>query len=314
MKNIQSTADKLKGIIPPMVTPLRESGELDLDGLAGLVEHILAGGVHGLFILGTTGEGPNLPYSVRYDVVRAVCAQVSKRVPVYVGITDTIPAESIALSQFAYEQGADAVVAAAPYYLPMAQSELLDYVERLVRQLPLPLVLYNIPTCTKIQIEPQTARRLAELPGVIGLKDSSADMRYFQMLKWTFRDRPDFKILMGTEELLAESLLLGADGGISGGANLFPRLYVELYEAALAADLRKVQRLHRLVMIVSTTIYSQGQSASSVLKGIKCALKMMGICGDAVAEPLRRFEGIQQDRIRTALAELQKLCADADGS
>lgn len=307
------TAEKLRGIIPPMVTPLRGPGELDREGLERLIEHILAGGVHGLFIMGTTGEGPSLPHSVRYELVRAVCAQVKKRVPVYVGITDTIPAESIALSRFACEQGADAVVAAAPYYLPMAQSELLDYVEWLVGQVPLPLVLYNIPTCTHIRIEPETVRRMADLPGVIGLKDSSADMRYFQVLREMFCDRPDFKILMGTEELLAESLLLGAAGGISGGANLFPRLYVDLYEAALAADLYEVRRLHRIVMTVSATIYNEGQSASSVLKGIKCALQIMGICRDTAAEPLRSFQGPVRKKIQAALAELQKVCSSEDG-
>lgn len=311
MKNAQNTAEMLRGIIPPVITPLRSPDEIDAGGLDRLVEHILAGGVHGLFLLGTTGEGPYLPDPLRRELVRRVCRQVGGRVPIYVGITHTVFSESIALAEFARQQGAQAVVAAPPYYLPLSQSELLDYVEKFLSRLPLPLVLYNIPFCTKIQMQPQTVRRLAELPGVIGLKDSSGDMRYFHTLKQTLRDRPDFRILMGTEELLAESLLLGADGGVSGGANLFPRLYVDLYQAALAADLETVRRLHQAVLKISEAIYSVEPAASGVLKGIKCALHLLGICSETAADPFGCFQEPQRERIRAALTALQKLCPSA---
>src|SRR5215470_3994533 len=108
----------LTGIIPPMVTPLRSRDELDVPGLERLIEHILSGGVSGLFILGTTGEGPSLSYRLRRELVERVCKQNKKRVPILVGITDTSFVESVSLARHSADCGADAVVAAPPYYMP----------------------------------------------------------------------------------------------------------------------------------------------------------------------------------------------------
>ena len=284
----------LNGIIPPMVTPLCGQNEIDMAGLERLVEHIIGGGVHGLFILGTTGEAPDLSYQVRYDLVKAVCKQVKKRVPVFVGITDTAFSESVKLANHAAQQGADAVVVAPPYYLSVAQPELVEYMEHLAQQLPLPAVLYNMPGCTKVMIGIQTVRQIAEIPGVIGIKDSSGDVFYFHKLKRALNDKPDFHILIGPEEMLAETVLLGANGGVCGGANLFPRLYVELYKAAAAGNIEKVKKLHKIVIEISSTIYSVGQYSSSIIKGIKCGLSLMGICDDFLAEPFHRFRDPQR--------------------
>src|SRR4051812_22625373 len=131
----------LTGIIPPMITPLRGRDELDVAGLERLIEHILAGGVNGLFILGTTGEGPSLSYRLRGELIERVCKQVRQRVPILVGITDTSFAESVTGPRGAGEPGADALVVPPPYYLPEAQPELQEYLEHLVPQLPLPLYL-----------------------------------------------------------------------------------------------------------------------------------------------------------------------------
>ncbi len=284
----------LNGIIPPMVTPLSGQNELDIPGLERLVEHIIDGGVHGLFILGTTGEAPDLSYEVRYNLVKHVCKQVNKRVPVFVGITDTAFSESVKLANYASEHGADAVVVAPPYYLSVAQPELIEYMEHLAGQLPLPIVLYNMPGCTKVMIGIQTVREIAEIPGVIGIKDSSGDVFYFHKLKRMLLDRPDFHILIGPEEMLAETVLLGANGGVCGGANLFPKLYVDLYNAAAAGDIERVKKLHRIVIEISSTIYSVGQHSSSIIKGIKCGLSLMGICDDFLAEPFHRFRDPQR--------------------
>src|SRR5271169_3766297 len=135
----------LTGIIPPMVTPLRDRDGLDFAGLEKLIEHILAGGVNGLFILGTTGEGPGLSYRLRRELIERVCKQVRQRVPVLVGITDTAFVESVNVARAAADFGADAVVAAPPYYLPEAPPELQEYLDHLVAELPLPLFLYNMP-------------------------------------------------------------------------------------------------------------------------------------------------------------------------
>ncbi|MFA5865410.1 MAG: dihydrodipicolinate synthase family protein [Phycisphaerae bacterium] len=292
------------GIIPPMVTPLLDKDRLDVEGLERLIHHILDGGVHGLFVLGTTGEAPSLSYRLRRELIDHTCRQVAGRVPVLVGITDTSFEESVNLARHAANAGAQAVVLAPPYYFPAGQPELLEYLEHMVPQLTLPLFLYNMPSHTKLFFEPETVRKAAEISNVIGLKDSSANMIYFHQLQLLFEKCPKFSLLVGPEELLAETLLLGGHGGVCGGANLFPRLYVDLYESALRHDLEKVVALHRKVMRIRATIYSVGKYGSSFLKGIKCALSCCGICNDFMAEPFHRFRDEERTQIKKYLQEL----------
>ena len=294
----------LRGIIPPIITPLLGRDELDAAGLERLIEHMLAGGVHGLFVLGTTGEAPSLSYRLRRELIERVCRQVADRVPVLVGITDTAFVEAGNLSRFAAEAGARALVLAPPYYYPNSQPELLEYIRRITPELPLPLFLYNMPTHTKTVFEVDSLRRLADIPNIAGIKDSSADMIYFHRLIGILPARPDWSLLIGPEELLAESLLLGGHGGVCGGANLCPRLYVDLYEAAAARQLDRATALHAQVMRISTTLYRVGRHGSAFIKGLKCALSVLGICDDFLAEPFHRFREEERQQVRTSLASL----------
>ncbi len=229
-------APAFHGIIPPLVTPLDEQGQIDLVGLERLVERLIASGVHGLFVLGTTGEGPSLPQYAQQQVVAAVCDQVTGRLPVFVGITNTVWAHSIEIADAAYAAGAAAVVVAPPYYLPLTQSELISYIERLAERSPLPIMLYNMPGCCKTWFDVDTVRQLSSLPTVVGLKDSSGDLDYLQRVTRSVTSRPDFALFVGPEEILVSAMRLGAHGGVHGGANLFPRLYVQTYSAAACGD------------------------------------------------------------------------------
>jgi 4-hydroxy-tetrahydrodipicolinate synthase len=287
-----------------MVTPLRARDELDAAGLERLIERVLGGGVSGLFILGTTGEGPSLGYRLRREVIDRTCRQVNRRAPVLVGITDTAFEESVNLARHAAEAGAAAVVVAPPYYLPEGQPELLEYLDHLLPELPLPLVLYNMPALTKVSFELDTLRRAMEQPRIVGLKDSSGNMIYFHRAVGLLKARPDWTLLIGPEELLADAVLAGGHGGVSGGANLFPRLYVRLYEAARAGDVDRARELHTLVLRVSGSLYSVGRHPSSVIKGLKCALACLGVCDDFMAEPFHRFRAEEHARIQQQLAAL----------
>jgi dihydrodipicolinate synthase/N-acetylneuraminate lyase len=287
-----------------MVTPLRGRDELDLAGLDRLIEHILQGGVSGLFILGTTGEGPSLSYRLRRELIELTCRQVRGRVPVLVGITDTAFVESVSLARHAAAVGADALVLAPPYYLPEGQPELEEYLDHLVAELPLPLFLYNMPTLTKVQYEAAAIRRAMDNPRVVGLKDSSNNMRYFQDAVGLLKHRPDWSLLVGPEELLADAVLAGGHGGVPGGANVFPELYVQLCDAARAGDSHRSRQLQAQVMQVSNSLYRIGHHASSIIKGIKCALSCMGVCDDFMAEPFHRFRAEERARVQCRLAEL----------
>lgn len=289
-----------QGIITPLVTPLTGRDTLDVAGLERLVEHVIAGGVSGIFILGTTGEGPSLGYRLRRELIERTCALVRRRVRVLVGITDTAFVESVGIARCAADAGADAVVLAPPYYLPEAQPELQEYLACLVPELPLPLFLYNMPSLTKVQYELETLRRAMDNPRIIGLKDSSGNMTYFHHAIGLLKYRPDWSLLIGPEELLADAVFAGGHGGVSGGANLFPKLYVGLYSAARDGNIALARQLHAQVMRVGD-LYRIGRHSSAIIKGIKCALSLQGICDDCMAEPFQRFREPERARIQQLL-------------
>jgi 4-hydroxy-tetrahydrodipicolinate synthase len=294
----------LRGVIPPMVTPLADRNTLDEAALERLVEHILAGGVHGLFVLGTTGEAPGLSEQTKRLVVERTLQQVSGRVSVLVGVTDTSLEDALALSRHAAECGADALVIAPPPYFPVHQDDLQRYFAAFAEEAPLPVMLYNIPSHAKNAIAYETVETLIDLPNVVGLKDSAGDMLQYNRFITLFSDRPDLSLLMGPEELLAESVLMGGHGGICGGANLVPSLYVELYEAALTGDLQAVHKLQQRVLRLSETLYRVGPPPSGYLTGLKCALSWLGICSDRLAEP---YHALPAERRRVVQQHLDDL-------
>lgn len=301
----------LRGIIPPLLTPLSGPDQLDVPGLERLVEHVLAGGVHGLFVLGTTGEGPGLSYDVRHELVERVCRQTARRVPVLVGITDTVFAESLRLAEHAEDAGAQAVVLSSPYYFPLGQADLRRHVASVASQAPLPVFLYNMPSHTKTVFELDTLRAALELPNVIGLKDSGGNMQYFHQARLLAAGRPDWSVLIGPEELLAEALLLGGHGGVSGGANLAPRLYVELYEAAVCGEVSQARALQEKVWEISRNLYALGAQHGSWLKGLKCAVACLDICDDYLCEPFHRFEGLERELVKQRLMDMGLLASRA---
>ncbi|MHC4872396.1 MAG: dihydrodipicolinate synthase family protein [Planctomycetota bacterium] len=294
----------LRGVVPPIITPLSDENTLDADGLTRLIDHILGGGVHGLFLLGTTGEGPSLSVQLKYEMVSESCKRINGRVPVLVGITDTSFSESIRLAEHAASCGVDAVVLAPPYYFPAGQPELLEYLEHLAPRLPLPLFLYNMPAMTKVDICVDTVRKASEIDGIVGFKDSSGNMiRYHEYIK-AMRDKPDFSLLVGPEELLGESVLFGGFGGVSGGANIRPALFVKMYDAAVAGDLEAMKTLHREIFDLRE-LYSIGNYSSTFIKGVKCALNLMGICSDFMAEPFHAFRDTERARVKAILEKLK---------
>lgn len=294
---------KLKGIVPPVITPLTEDGQIDCIGLKTLLEHILDGGVHGLFILGTTGEGPALGYELQKKMIGETCALVGGRVPILVGISAAAMNDSVKLAQIARDSGACAAVAAPPCYFSLGEPELIDYYETLARKIPLPLYLYNMPAMTKVCLKPSTVIHLANVPGIIGYKDSSGSMPDLHEVILGLRGRDDFSIFVGPEELLGEAVLFGADGGVTGGANLNPRLFVSMYEAAVRGDIPEMRRLQGQIY-QQRKLYSIGHHQSSIVKGIKCALSIKKICSDYLAEPFNHFEEKEKNEVRKILDTL----------
>ncbi|RIK78088.1 MAG: dihydrodipicolinate synthase family protein [Planctomycetota bacterium] len=293
----------IHGIIVPLASPLTAADRLDESALEKLVDHVIAGGVDGLFLLGTCGEGVSLSHRLQRQLVERVCRQAAGRVAVLVCVTDVSSAESGALAQFAADAGADFAVAAPPFYLPLSQQELADYAVKLAARCPLPLVLYNMPDLTKVPIEPATVRRLMDQPRIVGIKDSSGDLAYFEHLCRLSRQRTDWSLLMGPEHLLADAIALGAQGGVAGGANLFPRLFVDICNAARSRD----PRLARLVELASrlNDVYGdETSSAATVIKGLKAGLAALGIGNGLPAEPLAPLPAADQARVESTVRRL----------
>lgn len=293
----------VSGIIVPLVSPLKSADELDLAALDALIEHVIAGGVHGLFLLGTCGEGVSLSHRLQRQLVERVCRQTAQRIAVLVCVTDASPAESAALTQFAADAGTDMAVVAPPFYLPLSQHELIEYVQTLVSRCPLPVVLYNMPELTKVPFAIETVRRLMHQPRIVAMKDSSGDLPYFKELCKLSRERADWSLLMGPEHLLAEAIALGAQGGVAGGANLLPRLFVDIYAAARTRDPRLAELVTRASLL--RDVYGDETiSAATVIKGLKAGLAAMGIGNGLPAEPLAPLAADAVQRIEQVIRSL----------
>ncbi len=299
---------KLTGLIPPMVTPLDAKRRLDKKGTRNMVHHLLKGGVDGIFLLGTTGEGPHLSYAIREELVKTVCRLVKGRVPVLVGITETDMDDAVAFASKCKAYGAAAVVAAPPYYFKLTQAECAAWFTEMANRLPLPLVVYDMPAHTDTVIEPATIAKLAAHPNIVAMKDSSSIIALFNKFRIALEPYAEkFSLFMGPDEAMGEAVLLGADGGVCTGANLWPAQFKAMYLAAKAGDVEKVRRLQRFTTMSSYLLYGLGQGQIGFLKGVKCALAEMGLIQNVLAAPFTPFEGAERRRVKSALKTLRAL-------
>lgn len=246
---------KLQGIIPPIVTPFTPDQELDLPRLRDVIDFQIARGVHGIFVLGTTGEFYALDEMEKQAVVAAAVAHVGGRRPVFAGTGAETTREVIRLTRMAEKEGADGVSVITPYFLKPNQTELADHFRRVAECTKLPVVLYNNPaTCGGLSIEPDTVARLAEVPNVIGIKDSSGDLQNtIEIIRSTPREK--FAVLNGRDTLILAALAFGARGAIPASANIAPDLCVGIYESFITGDMDAARtfqhRLHPIRMAMS---------------------------------------------------------------
>ncbi|MCP4192788.1 MAG: dihydrodipicolinate synthase family protein [Planctomycetaceae bacterium] len=296
----------LQGIVPPLVTPLSARDALDIEGLGRLLEHVIGGGVSGVFILGTTGEAPSLSYRLRREMIAETLRIVAGRVPVLVGVTDTAFVESVELAQYAADCGADAAVLTTPYYFPAGQTELTAYVQNIAPLIPLPMMLYNMPGLTKVWFDIETLRTLSAIDSIVGVKDSSGDMNYFAELCKLKTQRPDWTFLLGPEALLAEAHALGGDGGVNGGANFAPQIFVDFHQGLVSGDDAVVSAAGKRIDALQA-IYEVGKYASRHIKATKSALSLLGICSDLPADPFHRFLSPEREQVAEILRKVEIL-------
>jgi len=262
----------LAGVMAALVTPASENGALDTGGLERLVDRVVAGGVHGISPVGSTGEGPKMSGDQRAAIVRRVRACAPPGMPVIPGVPIATLDDAVAELDALAEAGASAALVSPPSYYPLCDGAVLRLYQALADRSPLPLLLYNIPAFTKVRIAPEVAAELAAHPQVAGMKDSSRDMEYQQQVLQACADA-EFSVLTGTDTLLVASLLTGARGTIAASANLVPQLTVGIYQAFTAGDIPGALMLQQSLSAVVAAC-RRGEFPA----GWKAALEIAGVC------------------------------------
>lgn len=293
---------KCEGIVVPVVTPITGEGELDEQALRQAIDRILRAGVHGVFVLGTMGEGPSLPREMRDAAVRVAVEEVRGRVPIYAGVTHPNIADTVSEARRYRAAGADVLVTVCPYYMPISDREVLLYFERLIEATGGPLMLYDIPSMTKVTFSPDVVETLSRDSRVIGYKDSRNNAEALWGLIRRFEKRNDFSIFVGIESLVPEAVLYGAAGGVCGGANVWPELFVGVYEAARSRDLQALESL-RAKLIEFVKLYPFGPSAGDMIGGVKAAMECLGIGTRYLLPPLISYDDQKVESVRTALKD-----------
>jgi 4-hydroxy-tetrahydrodipicolinate synthase len=273
---------RLHGIIPPMVTPFTAEGGIDWDGTRRIIDFLVEGGVHGLFVTGSTGEFVHLSHEERVEFWRFAVEQVAGRVPLLVGAGSASTAECVDLCAHAEEVGVDAVVVVTPFYFRLSPAALFAHFSAVAQATRLPLVLYSIPALTGNELDLETVCDLArQHDNIIGIKDSVRHPDHTIGMLAAKRIRDDFLIFTGTDAHLLPVLLAGGDGGVPGLANFAPSIVVGLYDAVQRGDLNAARTEYRRVIALAH-IYD---IASPALAAVKAAAGMMGAGIESVVRP-----------------------------
>jgi dihydrodipicolinate synthase/N-acetylneuraminate lyase len=295
---------KLEGIVVPMVTPLNDDETVDYPSLRKLVNYIIDGGVQALFPMGTTGEFARLTWRDRCRIIEMTVRETQKRVPVIAGISDSGLHQVLENLKVAEAAGADAVAVTPPYYYPTySDDEIIAFYREVAAHSSLPLILYNIPvTCGSMISIAAIQQILFRCENVIGIKDSSGDISYLAEILNLYRNRPEVRIFVGDEALGLEGLSEGAHGLVASLANVFPRIFVALYEAVKAGELQKAASVNAQIREMNQ-LNRFSRSWMSAITWRKAALAQMGICREQVTRPYIPVD----DSVKQTIAKLVAL-------
>jgi dihydrodipicolinate synthase/N-acetylneuraminate lyase len=299
-----STTERIAGILPALPTPMTSRGEVDVKALERLIEHVIRGGVHALWVLGSTSEFPALSAEERKLVVETAVQTAKGRVPIMVGVIDNDPRKILANASAAQSAGATACFLTLPYYFIVDQREAIRYVHEIAAESPLPFILYDNPPSTGIKLTVETLAAMSESPNLIGLKDSTCDFIRLQNCLATLRKQRAFKILQGIDQLVAASLLMGADGAIVALGSIAPALFVNLYDSARVGDMPRLMSLQARVLRLCR-LYSLAAELTdgAFFAGIKGALEVLGISGRAVSRPFCEMPKEKMPEVEALLKE-----------
>jgi 4-hydroxy-tetrahydrodipicolinate synthase len=285
----------IHGIIPPVATPMLANEDLDLPRLKWFLDHQIASGVHGVFVLGTNSEFYALDEREKQEVIATAVAHVNKRVPVYAGTGAETTREAVRLTRMAEKEGADGVSVITPYFISPNQQEIYDHYRRIAECTSLPVILYNNPsTCGGLMIGVETVARLAEIPNILGVKDSSGDLQNTQ--EYIKVVPPRFSVMMGRDTLIFPSLVMGTRGAVPATGNIAPQLLVAIYELFRRGDLEgsKAAQLRLNPLRMALTL-------CTAPGGVKSALDMLGMSIGPCRSPVAAISADKKAKMKAAL-------------
>lgn len=286
---------KIQGIIPPVATPMQATEDLDIPRLKWFLDHLITSGVHGVFVLGTNSEFYALDEKEKQQVIATAVEHVRGRVPVYAGSGAETTREAVRLTRMAEKEGANGVSVITPYFVLPNQQEIYDHYRRIAEATKLPVVLYNNPaTCGGVKIDVDTVARLAEIPNILGVKDSSGDLQ--NTLEYLRVVPERFSVMMGRDTLIYPAMIFGARGAVPATGNIAPKLLVDIYESFMrgdhAASLAAQRRLHHVRMALTL---------GTAPGGVKAALQVLGMSIGPCRAPVAPLPPDKMQKMKAAL-------------
>lgn len=286
---------QVRGIIPPVATPMQANEDLDLPRLRSFIDELLTAGVHGIFVLGTNSEFYALDEREKQEVIATAVAHVGKRAPVYAGTGAETTREAVRLTQMAEREGVAGVSVITPYFVLPTQQEIFNHYRRIAENTSLPVILYSNPaTCGGVKIDVDTVAKLAEIPNIVGIKDSSGDLQNAMEFIRVVPER--FSVMMGRDTLIYSALIMGARGAVPATANIAPALLVEIYESFMRGD-HAVAKAAQLRLNPVRLSLGLGTAPG----GVKAALAMLGRSLGPCRAPVGPLPPEKQQQMREML-------------
>ncbi|MDE2076228.1 MAG: 4-hydroxy-tetrahydrodipicolinate synthase [Burkholderiales bacterium] len=284
------------GSIVALITPLHPDGSVDYDTLRKLVDWHVAEGTHCIGVVGTTGESPTVSVEEHCEIIRLSVEQAAGRVPIMAGCGANCTREAIELTEYAKKVGADCTLQVVPYYNKPTQEGIYQHFKTIAEAVDIPMVLYNVPGRTVADMTPETALRLAQLPGIIGIKEATGNL---DRAAWLIKQAPKgFQIYSGDDPTAVALMLLGGHGNISVTANVAPKAMAQLCAAALEKDARRAVELHMQLLPLHKQLFIEPNPIP-----VKWALARMGKAGGTLRLPLTPLTEPAQKAVESALRE-----------
>jgi dihydrodipicolinate synthase/N-acetylneuraminate lyase len=295
---------KYSGVIIPVITPLTSGYKLDEGAVAKIFQFLYKNNALP-FILGTTGESPSLPVSLKETYVKTAAKHKIPGTLLYAGISSNVVSESIEFAKFCADNGVDAVAANLPSYYGLTEEQIKRHYETLADACPLPLVIYNIPSTTHMSIPLSIIDELSHHSNVIATKDSERNEERLKQSMALWKDRDDFSHFLGWSAKSVEALLNGSDGLIPSTGNLIPEIYAEMLAAVEANDQQKANEMQKLSDMYGA-IYQSGKTLGESLWALKVLMKERGLCETIVMPPLQSLSIEEETKLKQALKELME--------